>query len=188
MFRVPVYASLASPRPALRGRRAGEGSAGRERCRAEASLDQQFTPRHAPPPRLRALGPDDVRIRVVPTPELVRVSQLIRVLLGIEPETLRGHSCNLSFLLASRGSLATPNRGNAVDRDERAAGARTACASSTLLAPIHPVIAHAARSPPESGRTRTLVNRAPCWRDRQATCRLPCARRRVDRSAICMRL
>jgi len=70
----------------LRSRRAGECAAGRQCRRAEASLDEQVTPRHAPSPRLRTLGPDDVRIRVVPAPEFVAVPQLIRVLLGIEPE------------------------------------------------------------------------------------------------------
>ena len=67
IFRVPVYASLASPRPAFAaaGRR---GLRCRERCRAEASLDQQLAPRHTPPPRLRGLGPDDIRVRVVPRP------------------------------------------------------------------------------------------------------------------------
>ena len=134
----------------LRGRRAGEGSAGRECCRAEASLDQQFTPRHAPPPRLRALGPDDIRIRVVPTPELVRVSQLIRVLLGIEPEIFEVTHATSPFSSRREAVWLRPTAGMRWigTKGRRVPGSHAP--RPTWLAPIHPVIAHAARSLPKA--------------------------------------
>ena len=145
-----MYASLASPRPAFAAAEPAKRSAGRECCRAEASLDEQLTPRHAPPPRLRALGPDDVRIRVVPAPELVRVSQLIRVLLGIEPEIFEVTHATSPFSSRREAVWLRPTAGMRWigTKGRRVSGPHAP--RPTWPAPFHPVIAHASRSLPKA--------------------------------------
>src|SRR5207237_8987350 len=75
-----------------------------------AATYQELAPRHAAVAFFRRLGPDEVRIRVIAAPELIRVTQLIRVLLRIEPEISELTQLKLSFPLAPRGTRLAQGR------------------------------------------------------------------------------
>ena len=80
--------------------------------------------------------------------------------------------------LVGRGGLVARARLGGEQRLGREGGEpRERGATSQQLTPIHPVVAHAFRSPSESGRTRTPPYRALQWATRRTSVVFPRARR-----------
>src|SRR5438552_968384 len=90
----------------LRGGRPGERARRRERRRTKAALHEKLTAGQAAPALPGSLCSDQIRVRMVSPPELVRVSELIRVLLRVVPEIIEPTHSSSPFPSHPRGSPA----------------------------------------------------------------------------------
>src|SRR6185437_6301848 len=164
----------------LRRRSPGERPCPGDRGGTEAALHEELAACEAARPLLGGLGPDDRRIRVVAPPELVRVTELIRVLLRVELVIEPTHSSSPfpspsdAALLADRPTEGWGRRvGVCGDARQRITCIQPGSAyvkSGSFRAPSR----RRRRGTPRS-RTRTeTASRRPNPRRRNAARRTPC--------------